>query len=60
MFKGISHLGMWACTWIAFWHGAQMNGGSGDDFVTVLFWLIFGFTMWFVAEPQKQSGPRGS
>ena len=60
MFKGMAHLGMWACTWIVFWHGVQMNGGSDDDFVTVLFWLICGFAMWFVADPQKQSGPQGS
>ena len=60
MFKGIAHLGMWACIWIAFWNGAQMNGGPDDDFVTVLFWLVCGFAMWFVADPHKQSGPQGS
>jgi len=45
MFKGISHLGMWACTLIAFWNGAQMNGGPDDDVATVVFWTICGFGM---------------
>ncbi len=60
MFKGMAHLGMWACTWIAFWNGAQMNGGPDDDFVTVLFWLICGFAMWFLAAPQESLGHQGS
>ena len=60
MFKGMAHLGMWACTWIAFWTGAQMNGGPDDDFVTVLFRLICGFAMWFLAAPQESSGHQGS
>jgi hypothetical protein len=42
MFKGIAHLGMWACTLIAFWNGVQMNGGPDDDVATVLFWTICG------------------
>ena len=60
MFKGIAHLGMWACAWMAFWHGAQLNGGPNDDFVSVLFWLIGGFAMWFVADPQEHSSRQGS
>ena len=58
--KGIAHLGMWACTWIAFWNGAQMNGGPDDDFVVVLFWILCGFGLWFVAGSQEESGRQGS
>ena len=60
MFKGIAHLGMWVCTWIAFWNGAQLTGGADDDVVTVLFWLVCGFALWFVADPQQDSGRQGS
>jgi len=60
MFKGIAHLGMWACTLIAFWHGAQMNGGPDDDVATVLFWALCGFAMWFVADTRRDTGPQRS
>ena len=60
MFTRITHLGMWACIGMAFWHGAQLNGGADDDVGTVLFWIVFGFAMWFVADPRKVSGPQGS
>ncbi len=60
MFKRIAHLGMWACTWIAFWQGAQLNGGPDDDFVVVLFWILCGFALWFVADPHEHSSRQGS
>ncbi len=60
MNKRVAHFGMWACTWIAFWNGAKMNGGPDDDFVGVLFWILCGFTLWFVADPQADSGRQGS
>jgi hypothetical protein len=60
MFTRITHLGMWPCIWTAFWHGAQLNGGPDDDLVTVLFWIVCGFMLWFVADPRKVSGPQGS
>ncbi len=60
MNKRIAHFGMWACTWIAFWNGAKMNGGPDDDFVAVLFWIVCGFGLWFVADPQADSGRQGS
>ena len=60
MHQGITHVGMWACTWIAFWNGAKMNGGPEDDFLTVLFWILCGFTMWFISSPQEASRRQGS
>ena len=60
MFKRMAHLGMWACTWIAFWNGARLTGGPDDDFVLVLFWIVCGFALWFVAGRQEDAGTQRS
>ncbi len=59
-YKRMAHLGMWVCTWIAFWNGVQLNGGPDDDVIVVLFWILCGFALWFVADPQEHSGRQGS
>ncbi len=60
MHEKVAHVGMWACAWMAFWEGTRMTGGPDDDSLAVLFWILCGFTMWFLADPQKDSGRRGS
>ena len=60
MHEKVAHVGMWACTWMAFLNGIKLNGGPEDDYLAVLFWILCGFTMWFLAVPQKDSGHKDS
>ncbi len=60
MHEKVAHVGMWACAWMAFFNGAKLTGGPEDDSLTVLFWILSGLTMWFLAGPQKDSGQKHS
>lgn len=58
MHEKVAHVGMWACAWMASLSGTKLNGGPEDDALTVLFWILCGLTMWFLANPQKNSSRR--